>query len=163
MLLTTTGVLEGVATQLDPDFRMLDALKPFARKYMPERYSLQHTFESLVRSGRMYARFFDRLPINATRVMQRLGDGEFNLTVRPEHYEGLVDRLTAVFYLLAYAIIIAGLIIGFAFLVGQRSLPASERIIYRVVLYASIVSVIWLLLRTLVNEWRRRRADRRRL
>lgn len=162
VLLTTVGVLEGSATQLDSDFHMIEVIRPFARRYVFERYSPEHVFRSAVRSGRAYARFFDSLPGNATRVLRRFGDGEFNVTMRPEHYEGLVDRLTAVFYLLAYAIIVAGLIIGFALLLSQRSLPAPERIIYRVILYAAIASAIWLLARAVISGWRRGRADRQR-
>jgi ubiquinone biosynthesis protein len=163
VLFTTVGVLEGSATQLDPDYRMIDAVRPFARRYMPERYSPEHIVQDLVRSGRAYGRFFDSLPTNATRALRRMGDGEFNITVRPERYEGLVDRLTAAFYLLAYSILVSGLIIGLTSLVGQRSLSMPEQVIYRVVLYAAIASAIWLLVRTMANEWRRRKADRRRL
>lgn len=162
VMLTTVGVLEGSATQLDPDFQMIEVIRPFARRYMFARYSPEHVVRATVRSGRAYGRFFDRLPADATRALRRVGDGEFSVTVRPEHYDGLVDRLTAAFYLLAYAIIIAGLIVGFAFLLGQQSLSPPERIIYRMVLCAAIASVIWLLMRTLVGEWRRRKSDRRR-
>jgi ubiquinone biosynthesis protein len=162
MLLATIGILDGVAKQIDPTFQMLDVIKPFARKLMPERYGPAHFVKASLRLARAYGLFFSELPVHATRALRRVGEGEFKVAVRPEDYEALVDRLTAGFYLLAYALIIGALIVGFAFLVGRPDLTQPERIIYRVVLFTAIVSVIWLLVRSLRNERRRRKADRQR-
>ncbi|HVP58346.1 MAG TPA: AarF/UbiB family protein [bacterium] len=161
VLLTTLGVLEGVDRQIDPAFRMIDVTQPFARKLMPERYGLGHIIKATLRSARAYGRFLDQLPLYATRALRRVGEGEFRVAVRPENFEALVDRLTAGVYLLAYAIIIGALIVGFAFLVGRQGLTRPERIGYRVVLFAAIASVFWFAIRSMRNEWRKRQADRR--
>lgn len=160
VLLTTLGVLEGVATQLDPEFRMIDAAKPFARELIPEEYGPARMLKASVRSLRAYGRFFDELPVQATRVLRRAGEGEFKVSVRPTEYRELVDRLTSGFYLLAYALIVGALIVGFAFLVSRQGLSRPEQVIYRVVLFAAIASVIWLLVKLLRDGRRRRRADR---
>ena len=161
MLLTTLGVLDGVAFQIDPAFRMIDAAKPFARKLMPERYGPKRILKASLHSARAYARFFDELPVYATRALRRVSEGEFKVVVRPEDYEQLVDRLTAGIYLLAYALIVGSLIIGFGYIVGRQDLSRPERIVYRVVLFAAIASVIWLFVRSLHSEWRKRQKDRR--
>jgi ubiquinone biosynthesis protein len=161
VLLTTLGVLEGVAIQIDPAFRMIDATKPFARKLMPERYSPGHILKASLRSARAYGRFFDQLPVHATRALRRVAEGEFRVAVRPDNYEALVDRLTGGAYLLAYALIVGALIVGFTFLVGRQNLTQLERIGYRVVLFAAIASVIWFVIRSLRIEWHKRQADRR--
>jgi hypothetical protein len=90
-----------------------------------------------------------------------MSEGEFKVAVRPDDYAGLVDRLTAGVYLLAYALIVGAMIIGFAFIVGRQDLTRLERIGYRIVLFAATNSVIWLFVRSLRNEWRERQADRR--
>jgi len=161
VLLTTLGVLEGVAKQIDPAFRLIDATKPFARRLMPERYSPGHILKASLRSARAYGRFFDQLPVHATRALRRVGDGEFRVAVRPDNYEGLVDRLTAGVYLLAYALIVGALIVGFAFLLGGQNLTPLEHIGYRIVLFAAIASVIWFVIRSLRFEWHKRKADKR--
>jgi len=160
VLLTTIGVLDGVATQIDPAFRMIDVVKPFARKLMPERYGPEHILKASLRSARAYGRFFDQLPVHATRALRRVSEGEFKVAVRPDNYEALVDRLTSGVYLLAYALIVGALIVGFSFLVGRQDLTQLERIGYRVVLFAAIASVIWFVIRWLRIEWHKRRADR---
>lgn len=161
ILLTTLGILEGVAKQIDPAFRLIDVTKPFARRLMPERYTPGHILKASLRSLRAYGRFFDQLPVNATRALRRVGDGEFRVVVRPDNYEGLVDRLTSGVYLLAYALIVGALIVGFAFLLGGQNLSPPEVIGYRIVMFAAIASVIWFVIRSLRFEWYKRRADRR--
>ncbi len=161
ILLNTLGILEGVAKQIDPAFRLIDVTKPFARRLMPERYTPGHILKASLRSLRAYGRFFDQLPVNATRALRRVSDGEFRVAVRPDNYEGLVDRLTSGVYLLAYALIVGALIVGFAFLLGGQNLTPLEVIGYRIVLFAAIASVIWLFIRSLHFEGYKRRADRR--
>jgi CBS domain-containing protein len=161
VLLTTLGVLEGVAKQIDPGFQLIDATKPFARRLMPDRYSPGHILKASLRSLRAYSRFFDQLPVHATRALRRIGDGEFRVAVRPDNYEGLVDRLTAGVYLLAYALIVGALIVGFALLLGRQDLRPLEHIGYRIALFAAIASVIWLVIRSLRFEWHKRKADKR--
>jgi len=161
VLLITLGVLEGVAMQIDPTFQLIDETKPFARRLMPERYSPGHILKASLRSVRAYGRFFDQLPVHATRGLRRLGDGEFRVAVRPDNYEGLVDRLTAGVYLLAYALIVGALIVGFAFLLGRQNLTPLEHIGYRIALFAAIASVIWFVIRYLRSDWHKRKADKR--
>jgi ubiquinone biosynthesis protein len=161
VLLTTYGVLEGVAMQIDPAFRLIDATKPFARRFMPERYGPGPILKASFRSLRAYGRFFDQLPVHAIRALRRVGEGEFRVAVRPDNYEGLVDRLTAGVYLLTYSLIIGAFIVGFAFLLGQQNLTQLERIGYRIALFAAIASVIWFVIRSLRFEWHKRKADKR--
>jgi len=161
-LLGTLGVLEGVAAQLDPAFNMIEAITPFARTLMPERYAPERILKASLRSARAYGRFLNALPVHATRALRQVAEGELRLSVRPTDYEALADRLTSGVYLLAYALIVGALIVGFAFLVGRQDLSRPEQIGYRVVLFAAVASVIWLLGRSVRSEWRRRQADRRR-
>ncbi|MGA2763173.1 MAG: hypothetical protein ABSG17_07385 [Spirochaetia bacterium] len=56
-----------------------------------------------------------------------------------------MDRLTSGGYLLASALIVGALIVGFAFLAGRQDLGRPEWIDCRVVLFAAVASVMWLL------------------
>ena len=160
-LLPTVGVLDGVAHQIDPDFHMMDTAKPFARKYLPERYSPEHAWRSFTRSSRAYGRLLEEFPVQATRALRRVGEGEFRVAVRPSDYQDVVNRLTSVVYLLAYALIVGALIIGFAFLAGRQGLSLPELVTYRSVLFLAVASVIALFVTVIRNERRRRRADKR--
>ena len=71
LLLSTLGVLDGVAHQIDPEFRMMDAAKPFARTYLPERYGPEQSLRNLARSARAYGRLVDEFP---SKPPERCGD-----------------------------------------------------------------------------------------
>ena len=161
VLLTTLGMLDGVAAQLDPDFRMVDAAKPFARKLVPQQFGPDRIFKATLRSARAYARFFDDLPVQATRVLRRAGEGEFRISVRPAEYNDLMERLQAGFSLLAYALIVSALIIGAAFLVGRVGLSSLEEFGARLVLLAALVSVVVLLFGLIRSEYRKWREAKR--
>ena len=161
VLLTTLGMLDGVAAQLDPSFRMVDAAKPFARHLVPQEFGPDRIFKATLRSARAYARFFDDLPVQATRVLRRAGEGEFRISVRPTEYRDFMERIQTGFTLLAYALIVSSLIIGGAFLVGSVGLSGVEQVGARLVLVAALVSVVWLLVLLLRAEYRKWRQARR--
>ena len=160
VLLTTLGMVEGTATQIDPDFRLVDAARPFARKLIPQQFAPEQIFKSTLRSGRAYVRFFDQLPLQLTRVLRRAGEGEFRISLRPTEFKPIMDRLEAGFTRLAYALIVAALIIGFSFLVSRPGLSRAEQIGYRVVLFAALVSVVWFLFSLARVELRKRREEK---
>ena len=161
VLLTTLGMLDGVASQLDPSFKMVDAAKPFARHLVPQEFGPERLFKATMRSARAYARFFDDLPVQATRVLRRAGEGEFRISVRPTEYRDFMERVQTGFTLIGYALIVSALIIGGAFLVGTRGLSPVEQFGARVVLVAALVSVVWLLVRLVRAEYRKWRQARR--
>jgi len=161
VLLTTLGMLDGVAAQIDPSFRMVDAAKPFARRLIPQAFGPEKLMHQTLRSARAYARFFDELPVEATRVLRRAGEGEFRLSVRPTEYEPAMDRMLTAFSLLAYALIVSALIIGAALLVSRPGLSRPEEVGARVVLVAALLSVIWLLSGIVRSEWRKWRVKQR--
>jgi ubiquinone biosynthesis protein len=161
VLLTTLGMLDGVAAQLDPSFHMVDAAKPFARRLVPQEFGPERMWKATMRSARAYARFFDDLPVQATRVLRRAGEGEFRISVRPTEYRDFMERIQTGFTLLAYALIVSALIIGGAVLVGRVGLSRVEQFGARLVLVAALVSVVWLLVMLVRAEYRKWRQARR--
>ena len=160
VLLTTLGMVDGTAGQIDPSFRLVDSARPFARQLIPQQFGPEKMFKATLRSGRAYARFFDHLPLHLTRVLRRAGEGEFRVSIRPTEFKPIMDRLEAAFTRLAYAMIIAALIIGFSFLVSRPGLSSAERIGYRIVLFVTLASVAWFLISLARVELRKRREDK---
>ncbi len=160
VLLTTLGMVDGTARQIDPDFRLEDAAKPFAKKMIPQQFGPEKIFKATLRSGRAYARFFDQLPLQLTRVLRRASEGEFRISIRPTEFKPIMDRLEAGFTRLAYALIVAALIIGFSFLVSRPDLSRAEQVGYRVVLFTALASVAWFLISLARVELRKRREEK---
>jgi ubiquinone biosynthesis protein len=160
VLLTTLGMVDGTARQIDPDFELADSVRPMARKLIPQQFGPEKMLKHAMSSGRAYARFFDHLPLHLTRVLRRAGEGEFRVSIRPTEFKPIMDRLEAAFTRLAYALIIAALIIGFSFLVSRPGLSSAERIGYRVVLFVTLASVAWFLFSLARIELRKRREEK---
>ena len=160
VLLTTLGMVDGTARQIDPDFQLVDSVRPMARKLIPQQFGPEKMFKQALSSGRAYARFFDHLPLQMTRVLRRAGEGEFRVSIRPTEFKPIMDRLEAAFTRLAYALIIAALIIGFSFLVSRPDLSHAERVGYRIVLFITLASVVWFLISLARIELRKRREEK---
>jgi ubiquinone biosynthesis protein len=160
VLLTTLGMVDGTARQIDPDFQLVDSVRPMARKLIPQQFGPEKLFKHAMSSGRAYTRFFDHLPLQMTRVLRRAGEGEFRVSIRPTDFKPIMDRLEAAFTRLAYALIIAALIIGFSFLVSRPDLSHAERVGYRVVLFVTLASVAWFLVSLARIELRKRREEK---
>jgi ubiquinone biosynthesis protein len=160
VLLTTLGMVDGTAMQIDPSFRLVDSARPFARKLIPQQFGPEKMLKHAFSSGRAYARFFDHLPVHLTRVLRRAGEGEFRVSIRPTEFKPIMDRLEAAFTRLAYALIIAALIIGFSFLVSRPGLTRAEEVGYRIVLFVTLASVAWFLISLARIELRKRREEK---
>ena len=154
-------MVDGVARQLDPSFRLVDAAKPFARKLVPQQFGPEKIFKADAALGaRLRPASSTTLPVQLTRVLRRAGEGEFRISIRPTEFKPIMDRLEAGFTRLAYALIVAALIVGFSFLVSRPGLSTAERVGYRVVLFAAIASVAWFLISLARVEWRKRREEK---
>jgi ubiquinone biosynthesis protein len=160
VLLTTLGMVDGTAMQIDPSFRLVDSARPFAKRLIPQQFGPEKMLKSAMASGRAYARFFDHLPLQLTRVLRRAGEGEFRVSIRPTEFKPIMDRLEAAFTRLAYAMIIAALIIGFSFLVSRPGLSRAEEVGYRIVLFVTLASVAWFLISLARIELRKRREEK---
>ena len=93
-------------------------------------------------------------------MLRRAGEGEFRISIRPTEFKPIMDRVEAGFTRLAYALIVAALIIGFSFLVSRPDLSTAERVGYRIVLFAALASVAWFLISLARVEWRKRREEK---
>jgi len=160
VLLTTLGMVDGTAGQIDPSFRLVDAAWPFARQLIPQQFGPERMLKHAMSSGRACLRFFNHLPLQLTRVMRRAGEGEFRVSTRPTEFKPMMDPLEAAFTRLACALIIAALIIGSAFLVSRPSLSTAEEVGYGAVLFVTLASVAWYLISLARVEFRKRREEK---
>src|SRR5699024_1170774 len=123
----TILILEGVLGRLDPEFSLSRAAEPFARKLMMKRY---HPIEVLRNSWREIGENIDiltDLPRYVKNVMSVLKKGRVGLDINVKHVNEVMRRLDKIsnriafsILMLAFSIIMAGLVIGLA-LVGQST------------------------------------------
>lgn len=159
VLLTTMGVLEGVARQIDPQFNLLESAKPFAERYIVKSFDPATWPRELGKALRRYRRLLEDLPVALTRTLRRASEGEFRVAVRPEHYEELLRGLQDVANRLAFALLLAAFVLAFAFVAVQEHLPDWLQWVAGGVLIITATTAILLLigiLATMVHDHRRR-------
>jgi ubiquinone biosynthesis protein len=164
VLMTTMGVLEGVARQIEPTFDLLEAARPFAERYVVRTLGPQSWTREIGRALRRYRRLLEDLPVALTRALRRASEGEFRLAVRPEHYEELIRGLEEVANRLAFALLLSAFVLAFAYVSAQESLPDWIQAVAAVILVlAALVAIVLLgsLLLAMVRRFRENRRRRR--
>lgn len=151
MLGKTMLTLEGVVANLDPSFSIVQMAEPFGRQLLQQRFSGSRIQRKLLGGVADLAESLVELPSQARQLSALLSSGKLKVEVglpelkNLEHkFSRVGNRLSFSLVLLAFSIIMAGLIIGSS-LRGEPSLLWD----FRVVEIASVIAllmVVWLLL-----------------
>ncbi len=159
LLLGTLVVLEGVGTMLDPGFDFATNAKPFADRVVADRLRPEAVFGRATNSWRRAVRLIDAIPDTADRVLRRLAHGEATINIRPTGYRVLLDELHELVNRLAFALVVAALVIGFSTLLGQTGVPSWARTVGEVGLVLAFVVTLWFFGSIIFAHHRRRRRD----
>ncbi len=157
LLIGTLGTLEGVGAMLDPSFDFASVAKPFADEVVRNRMRPEVVFDKAAKSWRHTVRVLETLPDNLDRLMRRLSRGEVKVSVRPTGYEGLMAELHELVNRLAFAVVVAALVIGFSSLVSVAGVPSWVRLVGQVGFVAAFVVSFWFFGSILVSHYRGRR------
>lgn len=111
--------VEGVALALDPDLRILDLAEPFGRKLMREKYAARRLGKKLFDEAYELADSLVDLPQQIRNLSSALARGKLKMDMNVPEMEQLLrkldqisNRLSFSIVLLAFSIIMVGLIIG---------------------------------------------------
>ncbi|EES74696.1 ABC1 family protein [Paenibacillus sp. oral taxon 786 str. D14] len=111
--------VEGVALALDPDLRILDLAEPFGRKLMREKYAARRLGKKLFDEAYELADSLVDLPQQIRNLSSALARGKLKMDINVPEMEQLLrkldqisNRLSFSIVLLAFSIIMVGLIIG---------------------------------------------------
>ena len=103
---------EGIAAELDPDFELVDALAPYARRYLASQLSPSALLGRLEHAGIELAQLALDLPEEIHRVLEVIGAGGIEVHLRAEELEPLVARSERVGNRVAVSIFVAASILA---------------------------------------------------
>lgn len=120
LMLKSLMTIESVATGLDPDYRLIEALKPYAqrsglRDFEP-RQVLRNVRKAVLGAGDLAS----RLPDDINAVLTKFRQGKFQVRVHHEHLENLTKTLDKSSNRVSFALIIAALLVASSLLVSQE-------------------------------------------
>ena len=116
LLIKAMGTIEGVARDIEPDYEIIDAAKPFIYKLVNDRYSPKALTKRFTNTLFSYAELIDSLPKQITGILRkiRLGEAKINF-----HFEGIERFRMTVEHMattVAYALLISALLVASAVL-----------------------------------------------
>jgi ubiquinone biosynthesis protein len=121
LMLKSMMTIESVAVALNPEFRLIEALRPYARKMALEELDPRRLLRMARRLTRDTAQLAGRLPGDLNVILSKLLRGQFQVHIQHEHLEDLTRTFERSSNRVSFAMIIAGLLVGSSLLVTQQS------------------------------------------
>lgn len=123
LLARTLITMEGTGLALDPDFVVLEAVRPFAEQLVRERLSPAAAGRRVLRTVRQAADLAQTFPRRLDDLWDRLEEGELTVGVDLRRLELLIARLNSMVNRIAFSVVVAALIIGSALILlgGKES------------------------------------------
>lgn len=157
VLLATLAVLEGVGSELDPDFDFVRATRPFALSIVNARMEPSRVVASVWRNLRYMAKLAADMPEALSRLVTRVGDGDLRVTVRPSGFEPLLARFEEAVNRLAFALIVAAFVIGLSSIISRYTMPTWFVVLAGFTLLGSVGVGTWFFLSAIMSHfWNRK-------
>jgi ubiquinone biosynthesis protein len=114
LLARTIITLEGTARMLDPEFVLVDAVRPFAERLVRERMSPVVAGRRALRSLRQAADLAQAFPRRLDDLWDQLEEGELTFGVEVRRIEMIIRQLNHMVNRVAFSVVVASLIVGSA-------------------------------------------------
>lgn len=105
-------VMEGIGKQLDPNFNMVEQLKPFAEQIIKDRYSPSSIAHETTQVLQSYQALGKSLPKDIKEFINRVNHNKFKIDLEHRGFERLVNDLDKSTNRISFSMVIAALIIG---------------------------------------------------
>lgn len=120
--------LEGLIAKLDPELGIMEAVEPFGKKLMRDRYHPKHLLENSWKDFVENIEILTNLPKDLKAIATTIRKGKLQLDINVQQVQVFLRRLDRIsnrlsfsIILLSFSILMVGLIIGSA-IAGQRNI-----------------------------------------
>jgi ubiquinone biosynthesis protein len=110
--------IEGLGKRLDPDFNIIPLIQPFARGLVMSKGSPREILKKSSKIARDYANLITTLPSDIKMALDKAKNGKLRIEFKHVALEGVVSGLERATSRLAFAIIIAALVISSTFIIS---------------------------------------------
>ena len=114
LLARTIITLEGTGRVLDPEFVLVDAVRPFAVRLVRDRLSPVAAGRRALRTLRQAADLAQAFPRRLDDLWDQLEEGEITFGVEVRRLEEIINKLNSMVNRVAFSVVVAALIIGSA-------------------------------------------------
>ncbi len=117
LLIKSLITIEGVARTLDPDFNLVEAIRPFAEKMISRRYSISAILNRLSKGLRDIVTNLGAIPSKLDSFFKKLNDGDLTVALEHKGLDKLTRKIDQSSNRVSFAIVLAALIIGSSLIV----------------------------------------------
>ncbi|MBI2650318.1 AarF/ABC1/UbiB kinase family protein [Candidatus Woesearchaeota archaeon] len=119
----TIITLEGIAIEYDPNFKIIESIRPFTEKIIAKRSSPLYAWKSLVHSIRRYKKFAESFPEKAEKALDKIQRGSIKVDIEDTDIKQLALEIDRSSNRVAYGLLIAALLIVSAILIQVEKGP----------------------------------------
>ncbi|MDR3088604.1 MAG: AarF/ABC1/UbiB kinase family protein [Desulfobulbaceae bacterium] len=117
LMMKALSTVEGVGLMLDPNLQLIRQAKPFMRRISINRFAPNRLAEDMTYIGLAYARFFRELPEEARLILRQIRTGTMRIEFEHKGMLQLAPDLHRIANRIAFAIVLAALIVGSSLIV----------------------------------------------
>lgn len=117
LLIKALVIIEGVGLKLDPHYNIIENITPFVRRLLARKYEPARLGRQAIRAAGDAVRMLTALPEDVMEVMRKIRQGRLHIEFEHTGLEPFYKALDQVSNRLAFAILVAALILGSALLV----------------------------------------------
>ncbi|MCI5147342.1 MAG: AarF/ABC1/UbiB kinase family protein [Candidatus Electrothrix sp. AR3] len=121
LMLKALGTVEGVGLMLDPHIELLSLAKPFMKKIRFNRICPGRLAEEFSQAGSQYLNLIRDLPSETRSILSQLQKGEMKMEFEHRGLRPLEQSLYRASNRIAFAIVLAALIIGSSLVVNSAN------------------------------------------
>jgi ubiquinone biosynthesis protein len=119
MMLKSLMIADHLARTLNPDFNIIEHVRPFAKRLSLEQFDPRRLLRRSRHALRDAVELAEKLPDDLNVILEKFKQGQFQMHFRHEHLDDLVNTLDHSSNRVSFGLIIAGLLIASSLLVPQ--------------------------------------------
>jgi ubiquinone biosynthesis protein len=109
--------IEGVGKQLSPEFNLVDYAKPTIEKLVKSQFGFSALKNRTGLSAQLWAQLAERIPDDATRMLDRIRKNKVRLNIDIESMEHMTEAIDRSSRNISWALVISALIVGSSIMV----------------------------------------------
>ncbi|PIS26614.1 MAG: hypothetical protein COT45_00580 [bacterium (Candidatus Stahlbacteria) CG08_land_8_20_14_0_20_40_26] len=111
--------VEALGNLLDPEFDVINHLKPYIREIIKERYSVSGVLDGLSKTGEEYIKFLKNFPQEAGDVLKKAREGKLKFVYEHKGLDNLTSSIDKASVRLGISFIFVALVVSSSILIGR--------------------------------------------
>ncbi len=120
----TIITLEGIALEYDPNFKIMESIRPLAENLVRKRTSPLYLWKSMMHNMDRYKRFAESFPEKANRALEKIEKGTVRVDIEDTDIKKLSLELNKSSNRIAYGLMVAAFLITSTLLVNMDKGPS---------------------------------------